>query len=427
LVEAEIDDAFCFSFFAQAGADWYDIAGGLFKERKLAKDENEATLGTPDQLFFFRGDMTPGFVGKSMIASTPGQYFVGFWPGSYDRTGGTALGATIKLQAFSKGKAPPPCSEVPPDGSLCTGEAGDLEGIDEGKAANCCNDYYIFRKNTCKKGPELAPCNLSQVGNEMIEEVKILSRKFEKVKETLLSLRKNIKEFEEAGDVNAPPDSALFGDTARDVPDEVEIPTELTVDTNTGDLIEVAIDTNTEEKVIITTTSGPPPIANVTITVEMNLDHQLQQEFCGLLSEVLKGEVEDCDYVEAKHPKEAEDKLTYRDVLIVIIFETEKEADAAKEILEEKIKWSLDTIKRTKPSFNVRVKDLREGWLIEPIDNSEIHEEFDGEHIHDHDDEKSKGVNMDDTNGSDMDDIDRFRDLVEMRPITYEQTKFIST
>ena len=81
--EGEPGSDFCFSFSAQAGGDWYDIAGGLFKESQTTKDEMEKMMGSPvdGKLFFLRGDVTPGFIGKSMSVDEPGKYFVGFWAG----------------------------------------------------------------------------------------------------------------------------------------------------------------------------------------------------------------------------------------------------------------------------------------------------------------------------------------------------------
>ena len=83
LKEAEVGGAFCYSFNAQAGGDWYDIAGGLFMDNAITEDEMEKMMGNPvdGKLFFLRGDVTPGFIGKSMSVDEPGKYFVGFWAG----------------------------------------------------------------------------------------------------------------------------------------------------------------------------------------------------------------------------------------------------------------------------------------------------------------------------------------------------------
>jgi len=83
LKEAEVGGAFCYSFSAKAGSDWYDIAGGLFTENAITEDEMEKVMGKPvdGKIFFLRGDVTPGFVGKSMKVERKDNYFVGFWAG----------------------------------------------------------------------------------------------------------------------------------------------------------------------------------------------------------------------------------------------------------------------------------------------------------------------------------------------------------
>jgi len=77
-----------YDFAAQGGSDWYEVGvvlmqGGSVITQKLFRGKSGSFSGT-----------------LATIGST-GSYFVRFFLGSYDRTGGTALGASLIVNGFS--------------------------------------------------------------------------------------------------------------------------------------------------------------------------------------------------------------------------------------------------------------------------------------------------------------------------------------
>ena len=48
----------------------------------------------------YRGNHMVSFTNDYVDIHTSGKYKLGFFAGSYDRTGGTVLGATLKVKAF---------------------------------------------------------------------------------------------------------------------------------------------------------------------------------------------------------------------------------------------------------------------------------------------------------------------------------------
>lgn len=78
-----------FSFTASAGSDWYECASVLMDDS-----------GNVIEAMVFRGSAGLITLTFAPVAS-PGNYKVRFVLGSYDRTGGGALGAILQIHYFS--------------------------------------------------------------------------------------------------------------------------------------------------------------------------------------------------------------------------------------------------------------------------------------------------------------------------------------
>ncbi len=91
--QAFTGDSFSVQWQAIAGGDWYDVFGYLIS----AGSDN--VWGTADDtrstIFSERGDNTGGWRTASISIPSNNQYKFEFVSGSYDRTGGTVLGATL--------------------------------------------------------------------------------------------------------------------------------------------------------------------------------------------------------------------------------------------------------------------------------------------------------------------------------------------
>ena len=82
-------DKVFFEYQAFAGEDWFEVAIGLY-------DDNSNLKGCK----VYRGNAMDEFTDDHFEIPSDGNYKLGFFAGSYDRTGGTALGATLKVKAF---------------------------------------------------------------------------------------------------------------------------------------------------------------------------------------------------------------------------------------------------------------------------------------------------------------------------------------
>jgi len=120
-----------FQFRVNQGGDWYEVMGGIFKG-----DDNSA-FGTAEKVWWLRGDAMSDFISKGVTIQDAGTYFIAFYGGSYDRSNGGALGATIEMQQFSYAVAStiPDCSTVDKT-QTCKSE--DAQGN-----ANC-GDLFVF-------------------------------------------------------------------------------------------------------------------------------------------------------------------------------------------------------------------------------------------------------------------------------------------
>ena len=74
---------------AFAGDDWFEVAIGLY-------DDSSNLKGCK----VYRGNAMDDYTDDFFDIPSNGNYKLGFFAGSYDRTGGTALGATLKVKAF---------------------------------------------------------------------------------------------------------------------------------------------------------------------------------------------------------------------------------------------------------------------------------------------------------------------------------------
>ena len=81
-------------YFARGGDDWYECALVLFKGSPPATTTKVA--GTK----IIRGSTIQNTRIETFTIPSDGNYFVGFFTGSYDRSGGTALGASLTIEAF---------------------------------------------------------------------------------------------------------------------------------------------------------------------------------------------------------------------------------------------------------------------------------------------------------------------------------------
>ena len=77
-----------YDFEAQDGGDWYEVGVVLMQGGSVITQK------------LFRG-YEGTFSGTLATIPSTGSYFIRFFLGSYDRTGGTVLGATLIVNGFS--------------------------------------------------------------------------------------------------------------------------------------------------------------------------------------------------------------------------------------------------------------------------------------------------------------------------------------
>jgi hypothetical protein len=78
-----------------SGGDWYEGAIVLYKGTPPATSSH-----TIEDAIIVRGSSISNYIDESFTVSSSGSYFLGFFSGSYDRTGGTVLGATMDVEMF---------------------------------------------------------------------------------------------------------------------------------------------------------------------------------------------------------------------------------------------------------------------------------------------------------------------------------------
>ena len=82
-------DRVYFDYQAFAGGDWFEVAIGLYDDSSNLK-----------QCKVYRGNAMDDYTNDYFDIPGLGNYKLGFFAGSYDRTGGTALGATLRVKTF---------------------------------------------------------------------------------------------------------------------------------------------------------------------------------------------------------------------------------------------------------------------------------------------------------------------------------------
>ena len=83
-------DKIFFDYQAFAGSDWFEVGVGLY-------DDSSKPLTACK---VYRGKAMDDFTNDYFDIPAVGNYKLGFFVGSYDRSGGTALGATLKVKKF---------------------------------------------------------------------------------------------------------------------------------------------------------------------------------------------------------------------------------------------------------------------------------------------------------------------------------------
>ena len=82
-------DKVYFDYQAFAGGDWFEVVIGLYDD-----------MNHLEQCKVYRGNAMDDYTNDYFDIPLLGNYKLGFVAGSYDRTGLTVLGATLKVKAF---------------------------------------------------------------------------------------------------------------------------------------------------------------------------------------------------------------------------------------------------------------------------------------------------------------------------------------
>ena len=82
-------DKVYFDYQAFAGDDWFEVAIGLYDD-----------MNHLEQCKVYRGNAMDDYTNDYFDIPLSANYKLGFFAGSYDRTGGMQLGATLKVKAF---------------------------------------------------------------------------------------------------------------------------------------------------------------------------------------------------------------------------------------------------------------------------------------------------------------------------------------
>lgn len=84
-----------YKYKSTAGGDWYEAAIVLYEGNPPA-----TTSTTIADAIIVRGSKISSYIDDSFTVSSNGNYFLGFFSASYDRTGGTVLGASMNVEMF---------------------------------------------------------------------------------------------------------------------------------------------------------------------------------------------------------------------------------------------------------------------------------------------------------------------------------------
>ena len=90
------DDKIFFDYMYQAieGGDWFEVGVGLYDASSTGWKQGLQGCKV------YRGKAMDSFTNDYFDIPAVGNYKLGFFVGSYDRSGGTALGATLKVKKF---------------------------------------------------------------------------------------------------------------------------------------------------------------------------------------------------------------------------------------------------------------------------------------------------------------------------------------
>ena len=95
-VKAEAGEKIYFDYQAIGGSDWFEVGVGIYDAGTSMAD-----WGKLKGCKVFRGNAMTDFTNDYFdVPSGGGNYKLGFFVGSYDRSGGTVLGATLKVKKF---------------------------------------------------------------------------------------------------------------------------------------------------------------------------------------------------------------------------------------------------------------------------------------------------------------------------------------
>jgi len=95
-----------YEFRAVNGDDWYEAVVAILK----VESDGSTTVYASK---CYRGDAIADFQSGSIGVSDDGNYILAFYPASYDRTGGSALGASLFVDGFGLGASPAEPSVAP--------------------------------------------------------------------------------------------------------------------------------------------------------------------------------------------------------------------------------------------------------------------------------------------------------------------------
>jgi hypothetical protein len=86
-------DSITFAFKANSGKDWFESGIGLYKGEVPGS-------GTLVDVKFIRGHMIHDYINDKFTIYQGGHYYLTFYSGTFDRTGGTVLGAKMWMKVF---------------------------------------------------------------------------------------------------------------------------------------------------------------------------------------------------------------------------------------------------------------------------------------------------------------------------------------
>lgn len=90
-----------YTYYATGGGDWYECAASLYSGQTTSGTYATTTSSSPTETAIYRGDQISNYKTDSFTVPSDGYYYLVFYTGSYDRTGGTVLGANMYISGFT--------------------------------------------------------------------------------------------------------------------------------------------------------------------------------------------------------------------------------------------------------------------------------------------------------------------------------------